>query len=84
MNDENKTIWYLCHGMYGCDCGCCGYRLCLDEDGFDDDLPVSTKNGHRFTFDHFGGDDTPDAFARRTWIVPDNIEIKLGKWWECL
>lgn len=69
------TVWYVCHGLNGCETGCCGYRLCPDDEG---DEQVG-----KFTFDHPGRNDTPETFARRVWSIPSNIEIQPGKWFNC-
>lgn len=71
---EPRTL-YVCHGMYGCETGCCGYRLCLDPEG------VNAVG--EFEFGHPNGR-TPEAFAREFWPKEsDGAVIKKGAWYEC-
>jgi hypothetical protein len=72
------SVLYVCHGMYGCETGCCGYQLCEDDEG---DKPVV---GASFNFQHPAEGQNVDAFARRTWgghIDLDGKEIHKGKWY---
>lgn len=72
-------VLYLCHGMYGCETGCCGYRLCSDDEG---DYEVGA-----FVFAHPPRDQPQDSasFVRKHWpeLVDENTEIRWGKWKEC-
>ena len=74
-----EKTYYVCHGMYGCDTGCCGYRLCLDDEGYE--MVPNT----RFTFSHPRDGQSPDDFARDEW--PEETApveyIEPGKWWVC-
>ncbi len=68
------THWTLEHGMYGCDTGCCGYRL-------------TSLTAAEWTFDH-PDDETTDevliAFARKTFkeIQPED-SVQIGAWRSC-
>lgn len=73
---DKKTL-YVCHGMYGCETGCCGYRLCLDDEG------DKEESGTRFTFSHPPEGETPEDFARDQWDVSYDVEILPGKWYKC-
>lgn len=79
MSDKKKTL-YLCHGMYGCETGCCGYRLCEDDEG---DEVVG-----RFVFHHIGDDEDPADFALQHWRdelaqYGDDYEVLPGAWFRC-
>lgn len=74
---DGKRVLYVCHGMYGCDTGCCGYRLCVDDEG---EVVVG-----EFTFDHANPAESPRDFAERRWPeqVTDDVEVRWGKWISC-
>lgn len=70
-----KRVLYLCHGMYGCETGCCGFRLCEDDEG--DDVVGE------FVFSH-GGYESPREFAEKHW--PRDVgdaTVLPGKWVSC-
>ncbi len=69
--------WTVEHGFYGCESGCCGYRLSNDSD-----------NRERFEFEH--PDATTDealiVYARQTWpdLVRNDDEVVIGEWRSCM
>lgn len=74
---KEKRVLYLCHGMYGCETGCCGYRLCADDEG-DEEMGD-------FTFIHANPNQDPRKFAEQHWPerVTDDVEVRWGKWVSC-
>ncbi len=70
---------YVCHGLYGCDTGCCGYRLCWDDEADEEIL------GTGFTFEHPRDGESAQSFAEREWPrdLPANCRVLPGKWWTC-
>lgn len=79
---SDKKILYVCHGYYGCETGCCGYRLCEDDEG--DEMVAGTN----FAFSHPYTDAQkadPVGFVRDEWdeIDLDSVEIRWGKWKNC-
>lgn len=76
--NEPRTL-YVCHGMYTCDTGCCGYRLCLDDESYD------RLTGTRFTFSHPSTGQTVEDFARAEWpkAVGAGDVILPGLWFNC-
>lgn len=82
------------HGFYGCDCfsPCCGWSVypgLPDEDGLLDDR-LDFNFGHPPDgLAELPGD--PDeatsaalvAWSRKTFGIPDHVEVRLGKWIRC-
>ncbi len=62
------------HGFYGCDTGCCGYRL-------------TSTAGEEWTFDHPSDNDSTDedlrTFAREAFGLGPDDEIAIGEWRSC-
>lgn len=71
---EEKRVLYLCHGMYGCETGCCGYRLCTDDEG---EVVVG-----EFDFSHADPAKDPRSFAKLAWPehATDDVEVR---WVSC-
>lgn len=71
---------YVCHGMFGCETGCCGYRLCLDDEG---DEEYVGEDAWHFGFAHPRSNETPDDYARRQWPTATRgvVQILPGKWY---
>ena len=83
---DSMTTWYICHGMYGCECGCCGYFLSTDIEGYESDTDAHRRDDgpRHMTFDHPHSGESPDDFARRIWDVPVDVTIIPGNYWACL
>lgn len=69
--------YYCCHGFHGCETGCCGYRLCLDDEGGEQATFAP------FAFAHPLDHQPVEEFARANWEIPADAVIAKGKWYDC-
>lgn len=63
------------HGFYGCDTGCCGYRL------------TGSDGSSEWTFGHpderSPSDEQLVAFARAEFDIPADAVVTIGEWRAC-
>lgn len=75
---STPDVVYVCHSGYGCETGCCGYRLFID--------PNDDEQVGKFVFGHPDTEVESEviAFARDTWPAETaGKTVLLGEYWKC-